>query len=96
MKNVKFLNLDAFSDINVSFSHEDKKFSISTNSRQHCCTQSSLNFEPLFVRICQILIEIWPFEPGFENKNFGQFRILGSVKFANKLLIKYLHLVYIF
>ena len=54
-------------------------------------TQSNLNFEPSFVRICQVLTEIWPFLNEFENENFGQLRIFGSVKFANKLLIKYPH-----
>ena len=41
--------------------------------------QSNLNFEPSFVRICQVLIEIWPFEQKFEikilvNLNFWRYQ----------------------
>ena len=32
-------------------------------------------------------VEIWPFECEFQNKIFNQFRVLGGIKFANKLLI---------
>ena len=31
----------------------------------------------VIARICQVLIEIWPFEHEFQDKNLGQPRILG-------------------
>ena len=60
------------------------------------CIQSNVEFEPSFNRICQVVIEIWLFEYEFQHRNFGQLQILGGIKFANKLLIKYLHFVCIF
>ena len=47
-------------------------------------TLSNLKFEPWFVRIRQILIEIWLFEHEFQQRNFGQLRIFGGIKFAKK------------
>ena len=41
-------------------------------------------------------MEIWLFEYEFQNKNFGPFKIFGGIKFAKKLLTKYLHFVSVF
>ena len=57
--------------------------------------QSDVNFEPSFVRIRQVLREIWLFEHEFLARNFGQFRIFGGIKFVNKLVIKLLNLIHI-
>ena len=51
------------------------------------------NSEPSFVGVYQILIEIRLFEHEFGNRNFGQFRIFGGIKFANKLFSNFLHFI---
>ena len=56
-------------------------------------TLSNLKFEPLFVGIHQILIEIWLFEHEFQDTNFDEFLIFGGIKFFNKLLTKILHFI---
>ena len=56
-------------------------------------TLFNLNFQPSFVGILQTLIEIWLFEHEFQNENFGQLLILRGIKFANKLLTKFLHFI---
>ena len=55
-----------------------------------------LNFEPSIVGIHLGLIEIWLYEHEFRNRNFGQFRIFGGIKFVNKLFIKLLNVIHIF
>ena len=58
---------------------------------------SQVNFEPSFVGMGQILIEIRLFKHEFENRNFGQLEILGDIKFANKLFTYFfLHFIRIF
>ena len=52
--------------------------------------QCNLNFELSFVRIRQVLREIWLFVHEFQAGNFGQLRIFGGMKFVNKLFIKLL------
>ena len=41
-----------------------------------------------------MLIEIRLFE--FQDRNFGQLRIFGGIKFAKKLFIKFLHFIRFF
>ena len=50
--------------------------------------QPNLNFEHSFVRIHKVLREMWLFEHEFQSRNFGKLRILGGIRFVNKLFIK--------
>ena len=54
-------------------------------------TQCSLNFEPSFVRIHQVLKDIWLFEHKFQARNFDQLPTFGGIKLLNKLFIKLLN-----
>ena len=44
---------------------------------KNCHPRTSLNFEPSFVGIHQVLTEIWFFEHEFQNRNFANFEFLG-------------------
>ena len=46
------------------------------------------HFEPSFVRISQVLIEIRLFEDELQNKDFCQLRIFGGTNLCNKLPIQ--------
>ena len=56
-------------------------------------TQSNSNFEPSFVGIHQVVKKMWFFKHEFQIINFGQLRILWSIKFVNKLFIKLLNFI---